>query len=598
MSQRYTLPSIVIALLLFVAFAKAQDSCMMIEAPLSAQVANNDLIVTAAVTSKESHWNADRTYIYTQYELNVSNTFKGQSGSTVQFIAGGGLVGDQLLVEHPGIDLSVGQVATFFLVRDSTDMGAYTKTDTFRPYYGAQGYYKHYGNGVVANGFQQYDTVTEFASELVGMTSQGRIPVTPQRTPAAKIIVNLSPAAINAGANEVLTITGNNFGATQGTSRVLFANADDGGATQIPALDGEYLQWTDTSIQVVVPYRAGTGAISIDTNNDDNPELTSTTPLTVDSNTIQLTTNNFGLTTPEESIDIYMVDTNGNGGMTWQLYTDFANGTDAPGAADSFIRGFDEWRCNTTQVNWVEGPVTTFDTSSSGNTINSVRFDNGSGTGQLAAGTLGLNATLYSGCAVNGQLEVTVAENDIQFNDDFLALPNSANAVFNFGPGNVASDFSEIDFESVVTHELGHAHQLGHRIAPNELMHFAFAPSDQARTPSMESAAAAEVVHQRSMVGSSCPGAGATTEFDCSTLNLDDQQLVDVIAYPNPTTGMITVSGVTAAQSARIMDVNGRILLNHEVAPTQLNLGALATGVYFLELSTASNSRVIRLVKQ
>ncbi|GIV26926.1 MAG: hypothetical protein KatS3mg027_0740 [Bacteroidia bacterium] len=72
---------------------------------------------------------------------------------------------------------------------------------------------------------------------------------------------------INGGLNEILTIKGNNFGATRGSGQVKFRNADKLGFPYLNKLDNiDYLSWNDTMIQIRMPS-------TIDTI---NPSLTNT----------------------------------------------------------------------------------------------------------------------------------------------------------------------------------------------------------------------------------------------------------------------------------------------------------------------------------
>ena len=69
--------------------------------------------------------------------------------------------------------------------------------------------------------------------------------------------------------------------------------------------------------------------------------------------------------------------------------------------------------------------------------------------------------TYYTGCITEGEVTSYVEEVDITFSSDFR---------WNFGEGDPTGN--ENDFQGTATHELGHAHNLGHVIAPENLMHF------------------------------------------------------------------------------------------------------------------------------
>ncbi len=71
--------------------------------------------------------------------------------------------------------------------------------------------------------------------------------------------------------------------------------------------------------------------------------------------------------------------------------------------------------------------------------------------------------------------------------------------------------------------------------------------------------------------------------------------------YPNPTNGMVTLVFATLeTRKIQLYDVLGKVILQtqNETLSTELNLGTLANGVYYLRVSGEQQSNVIRLVKQ
>jgi hypothetical protein len=88
-------------------------------------------------------------------------------------------------------------------------------------------------------------------------------------------ITGFSPAVIRAGTNEVLTITGTNFGASRGNGQILFADADSIGRYLKKCDTLDYVSWTNTEVKVKVPSivfsdtlnpTAGSGIFKIVTN--------------------------------------------------------------------------------------------------------------------------------------------------------------------------------------------------------------------------------------------------------------------------------------------------------------------------------------------
>lgn len=103
-------------------------------------------------------------------------------------------------------------------------------------------------------------------------------------------------------------------------------------------------------------------------------------------------------------------------------------------------------------------------------------------------------------------------------------------------------------------------------------------------------------------------GNDATCTFEVTVdevLGVGDSELSNyIVLYPNPTQGSLTLVNRTTTEllSAVITDVNGRIIktvdLSNSGMNTEFSVDALATGMYFVQINTASTSIVKRIVKQ
>ncbi len=105
------------------------------------------------------------------------------------------------------------------------------------------------------------------------------------------------------------------------------------------------------------------------------------------------------------------------------------------------------------------------------------------------------------------------------------------------------------------------------------------------------------------------------SNFNIPLLSIDEEQtMMEVAAYallatpevsqrnisivPNPTSGVITVTGDDiAVQSIAITDMNGRIVMHNSGANT-IDISSLASGVYFARVATDSGSLIKKIVKQ
>ena len=127
-----------------------------------------------------------------------------------------------------------------------------------------------------------------------------------------------------------LTINGSNFGNTTGT--VSFRDADDGGASFIDALASQIVSWNDTEIVVEVPSNAGTGVVRV-------THATDTT--FADSSVLTITHSETNVTSGGNAYQVQHVNDNGSGGYTWEMFTDFFDDTEQPGARVAFEQALD-----------------------------------------------------------------------------------------------------------------------------------------------------------------------------------------------------------------------------------------------------------------
>jgi predicted secreted Zn-dependent protease len=288
-----------------------------------------------------------------------------------------------------------------------------------------------------------------------------------------QVITNFSPTTTSAGSGSQITINGSGFGIgpASTTNYVEFAKADDGGQTSVKPALVEYISWADDKVVVIVPYGAGTGAIKVFNGTSTG---VSSSRLTVSYSVINYST-----------YQLKHINDNTQGGYTWQLELGF-NGQS--NAKNSFLKSISAWTCFT-GINWKIGtPTAVNETGRDG--INVVRFDTGA---ELPAGVLGVAYTWYSSCSSGTKWQII--ETDMVFDKERTwnfedALP---------GP-------SEMDFQSVVQHELGHAHNLGHVIDNNDLMHYGIS-SGARRTIGQNNRDGGALQVAFSVAGGACSGA-------------------------------------------------------------------------------------------
>jgi len=501
MNLRYKVKasSLVFFILLFLNQV-AYSQCNLRPIDLQERIQQSSLILEGMVVDQQSLWDDRHHNIYTIYTVDVLSVFKGQPADTlVHIVTIGGTVGlDMHVVSHP-LELNAGKTGVFTLIPTNDPVSA--SYPLYEAYAGPQGFIKYEKASRTATGiFDKYSSIEtdlygkikahththhrnksipwnkvndqsyspnahthedhqelhiDMNSRLMGDTMSATVssPIS-----ASATITSFSPTTITAGTFTQLTINGTGFGATQGSSYVAFPNADNGGSSYITPIASHYISWSDTKIVVEVPTAAGTGKIKV---SDGTNTVTAATNLTVDYAILNLSYAPSGTTYDYRANH---VNRNTTGGYTFQMYTGFDANTSAKTDFQNLVY---QWRC-ATGINWIFGSTTTNNTTS-GDGENVIRFDIGS---ELSAGVLGLATSRFKGCIIGSTAYWYVDEVDVQVDDGT-----------NFFYGSTGSpSISQYDFYSVMLHEMGHAHQLGHIIDNTKVMNYSLTNGTQRRT--------------------------------------------------------------------------------------------------------------------
>ncbi|WP_299272004.1 T9SS type A sorting domain-containing protein [uncultured Psychroserpens sp.] len=587
--KKTTLTTVLLAVclsLLVVNTSNAQE--LLYEVPLQTQVQSSSKIIEGKVISKASFWDNDHHNIYTVNTVEVYKIFKGQSiTETIEIITPGGTVGSESEIVTPSLTLNIGDLGVFMLHNNDVSLTNNSTQATFKPFASSQGFYKYnLNNNTVHNPFQAKEGITStFYNQIRTLTNHTAILEVAdfdvdaifesnnanRNVNGTTSITSFAPTTLNGGVKDQLTITGAGFGATEGTVEFRDANAggEDNMGTPVyyAALSTQIVSWSNTEIIVEVPSRAGTGDIRVTTNGGGSSDVSSQT-LTVFYSQIN----------PSNGTNAFSsqhFDTNGNGGYTWQMFTDFdANAS----AKASFLRAFDTWVC-TTGINWEIGAVTTTDVIASDG-INIIRFDNGT---ELPQGVLGRCTSRFGSC---GGLEAVVTELDIVFNDTFTGSLSALS--WEYGPGT-ATGF-EVDFESVAVHELGHGHQLAHIIDSGEVMHYSIANGQNSRDLGASDLAGGTNVMNTNINTSVCSQPQMTYSA-CSTLGVDESVLIENISvFPNPAKNSLNIRNASSIsiENMSIYDVRGRHILTESGDTSNnlntINVSQLNSGVYFIKI--------------
>ena len=440
--------------LLLLPFLSFAQHCGSLMRPVSIQERVNEAtkVIEGEIISSESFWDIGRKHIYTVHTVNVFKKIKGDNATTIKVVTSGGSVGDVSLTVSSAASLRVGDLGVFFL---KSFRGNLMQSGSLYEMVGAaQGILKYSKfKDEASDVFTKYTSIeNDVYSKLQQATrrsfqtiQQRPVRTVSQNRATTPTISGFSPVNATAGTETVLTISGTNFGTTQGT--VGFANADDGGSTFTTPLTTQILSWSDTQITVQIPTKAGTGGIIVQNASGSNSATTS----------VALNIAYAHLSPSSTGYPYSMINDDGNGGYTFTYHTDFNTST----AKSYFNDAFEVWNCESDLNFSFASSATTTDVASFDN-INIVRFDNGN---ELPTGVLGQVASYASSCSASGK--GLVFEMDVTWDDG---------ANFYYGTGNPSA--SQIDFKSVALHELGHAHSLGHVNDLSNVMGYALGAGD------------------------------------------------------------------------------------------------------------------------
>lgn len=461
-------PSALLVLWLwFACFGKASGQCSLVPVDLARRVEAADLIAEGWISDLRALREPESDWIYTYGKLELATIFKGNRGQTSIWLAvPGGQIDLEIHRMSPGIELSRNQSGLFLLAPTGR---SYQNLPVYEPVAYSQGILYYEAGSVVAP-FDRFESPAQLIQTLtqtcrlrpayiqeLPARHEPQFKVDPAQTMSTPVITTLIPGTITAGTGSVLTIVGSNFGRSPAfLGRVNFANADNGGQGFISASNTDIRFWSDTRIDVVVPSRAGTGRVQVV--NSSGQTATSAFNLNITFAVLNYTNFFSGVSAPAD-----LINQNGQGGISFQMAPALSQN---PAAVAALRRALETWRCGT-GVNFSLSNQPASVSCSADDGINLINYDTQC---RLSQGVLAATFSRISGCFVNNVLFWQVKDLDLLFNSQIN---------WHFGPSQPT--WGRFDFESVAVHELGHAHQLGHIVAPGRVMHFAIGPNQEQR---------------------------------------------------------------------------------------------------------------------
>ncbi len=436
--------------LLFTTFYSI-GQCMQQEVPFDYVPLRSEVMVEGTIVKKEAFWGSRNQQIFTKNQLKISRTINGNlNHETLQIITLGGQIGNRLHTSHPELQLNIGDQGVFLLNEYTNDV-IQSESKLYRAWAIDQSYYRYDPiNNSASTGFISFDLESDQLvsrlSTLVGQeveTLHELILSNNSDTSPSRVITNITPSSVNAGVDDVITITGSGFGATQGT--VFFRSADSQNPGSFMAAASEYVSsWSNTQVIVRVPPGAGTGKVVVQTSGAINHFSPSDLNILYNISSF-----------PDSPLSDFVryVSTSALGNVTFQFNSSFSSNT---AAKESFLRAMQTWKC-TTDIHWIEGADTGINVTTSDG-VSVIRWS----TGDVFFPVLGQYNGYFSACTADPSLW-NAAEFDITF------ITNGSGVTWEYGPGNPSG--GETDFETVALHEIGHALILGHVSDPAAIMY-------------------------------------------------------------------------------------------------------------------------------
>lgn len=421
-----------------------------------------------------------------------------------------------------------------------------------------------------------------------------------------------NPDRTAAGTDNILTITGMNFEGMPGA--VEFQNADEPGGALVTteAVDFDAAaggSWADNQIQVKVPsapITAGSGIFQIRTAS--GMVCISPAPLEI---CYAATTFRTGA---NEVRKIYLADhlDDGDGQFPFRLDAGLDGNADAVASIEMSIC---DWNAQT-NIDWNIGAVY-------GGASPSIDGENHiflAPAGVFATNPGASMRTIIGGNRIltcNDFSEIPpinlnhTTDIDLAVRQDLNTMNPPAPGGWNFDPVAMpAAD--QLDFYSIMQHELGHAHLLGHALSDNKKMYPNSMLGDDMRNIIDKDALGGNYILDLSDAALNAPDAVCPTPVErnvmCAVSVEELQEISNLVIAPNPFSDKINLS-LSLEDSyevqAQLYDLRGQTIAFTNFG--KLNSGehqltmsfdsSLSTGVYFLAVEINGISGVYKMIK-
>lgn len=509
----------------------------MVRLTAEEKAAQADVVFTGKVLAKHSFYNEEGNISTSNSIQVVTQKSKNEIPLLIEIITPGGVMEDKAQIHFPGLNLQVGEQGTFYCTEKN---GKYVPVSL----------------------------------------SQGFVPIeiTEEKSSAAQIFA-IIPLNITAGTQDEITITGSDFGSSQGNGTVSFRNADNGGAGWVTIPPGpHYTLWTNTMIKMLIPTYTQNGVTVAGSGN-----IKVTTSLGESVQSAQQLNIRYALSEMvyNSSIGkIALASVDSSGGYIMKMSSLFSQNLQAMHALK---KAMTTWRCNTginislDTVSYLHG-ITAYNDG-----FSSISFDE---QGLLPAGALATTVISVSACNNEGIVNWQLSEVDMIF---------SSSALWNTGVGQPFHNY--YDFESVALHEFGHLHLEQHNNNQSSVMYYMINSGETKRNLFNDSGldGGIEVMQNSVNPGFSCNSFENIVPLNgtnCSLVGIDDYETAvesSVTVFPNPSYGNFTLNWNDFTKEAvqlTIYNQIGAVVLSSTFTnknSASFNL-PLAAGMYFVEL--------------
>ena len=528
-------------------------NAQIIPLKLEEKIEISPLIVEGKIINENAY--LTETSIYTNYTLQVTNVLKGNlADNLITLKEIGGTVGNKKLVTCPSNDYNQDESAIFFLEKIVNE------------------------NVYQASFFGQSTVSLENISEEelamiyknLGYKQVNKNSNSQKSSAITSTITSINPTTVNAGVGETITITGTGFGATGPTSAIKvwtkFANNPSQMKSHSAAYN--YVSWSDTQIVFKVPSDAGTGQIWVGSGSS---HATSAQVVTI-ATSVRDNANVFNSAISPVSLPALQ-----NQGIQFVLNTNFTN-ADAINRTNEALQ---QWQCETKIDFTLNQTATTNNTNNVNDGLSVLYFD-----ASMSSSTFGVTLTSLDACSTTGRWYVT---------DVDLAMNGNTNFNFTLNPTGAG----QIDFYSVLLHELGHVRNLGHVLNGSQVMYPSIGAATDKRTLHPNDVIGGNLVQNDSNTNQVC-GKPLMVDATCPTMSVNDVVKTKFMVFPNPASHVISINSVSNNSDFKfkLYDLNGRLIHTGDFKTSKnINVNHLKSGVYQLKIYNSTQNQIVKFIK-